>query len=184
MRDCPIKPWPMSESWMYSDSISWFISVKYRAGHRKNGKIKKILSLQRRNKKIRCITWSMAWWKKERERWETRHNVQFVWPPYQNNTVIKTGIVRAQTITIGGAPNGNVLIREMPTEKEMSCYTEGCSYHREVMTDGQIEKDKVLGLKQSLACFVVCWLIAGPTGQAVPRLCRVWPVIQTLGWKK
>lgn len=36
------------------------------------------------------------------------------------------------------------------------------------MADGQIEKDKVLGLKQSLACFVVCWLIPGPEGPAVP----------------
>lgn len=35
------------------------------------------------------------------------------------------------------------------------------------MADGEIEKEKVLGLKQSSACFVVHWLIAGPKGPAI-----------------
>lgn len=29
-----------------------------------------------------------------------------------HDTIIRTGMVRAQTITVGGAPHGNVLIRE------------------------------------------------------------------------
>lgn len=32
------------------------------------------------------------------------------------------------------------------------------------MTHGQIEKEKVLGLKHNLTCFVVCSLIPGPEG--------------------
>lgn len=57
---------------------------------------------------------SFTWWQRERERQETRQCLT----RYQNDTVIKTGIMRAQTITIGGAPNGDVLIRETPTQRD------------------------------------------------------------------
>lgn len=35
-----------------------------------------------------------------------------------NHSIVKTGIVKAQTLTTGEAPNSNVLIIETPTQKD------------------------------------------------------------------
>lgn len=46
--------------------------------------------------------------------------------------------------------------RHRETGREMSCYSKDCNRaQKEGMTDGEIEKEKVLSFKQSSACFVV-----------------------------
>ena len=57
--------------------------------------------------------------------------------------------------------------RHRKTRREMSCYTEGCGQDREhEVMGGPIEKRESPCV--FVACFVVCWLIPGPTGPAVP----------------